>query len=92
MIPVVIAFGLVQSVILYFAYIPTIRRNFEIQVGEADLRYGLLHVRDNAEAIAFYGGEAAERSHIGARLDALVRKKLSLVFYSALAVVGAAAS
>jgi vitamin B12/bleomycin/antimicrobial peptide transport system ATP-binding/permease protein len=88
MIPVVIAFGLVQGVILYFAYIPTIRRNFEIQIGEADLRYGILHVRDNAEAIAFYGGEAAERAHIWVRLATVVRRKLSLVYYSTFAVGG----
>ena len=35
--------------------------NFAQEAREADLRYGLVRVRENAESIAFYGGEAAER-------------------------------
>ena len=29
---------------------------------EADFRYGLVHVRDNAESIAFYSGEGPEKA------------------------------
>ena len=32
------------------------------QRAEADLRYGLVHVRDNAEGIALYGGETEEKA------------------------------
>ena len=35
--------------------------NFAQEAREADLRYGLVRVRENAESIAFYGGEAAEQ-------------------------------
>ena len=35
--------------------------NLAQEAREADLRYGLVRVRENAESIAFYGGEAAER-------------------------------
>ncbi|PSB44175.1 ABC transporter ATP-binding protein [Cyanosarcina cf. burmensis CCALA 770] len=34
--------------------------NFDQLKKEADFRYGLIHVRDNAESIAFYQGEAEE--------------------------------
>jgi ABC-type uncharacterized transport system fused permease/ATPase subunit len=34
--------------------------NFAQEAREADLRYGLVRVRENAEAIAFYGGERSE--------------------------------
>ena len=34
--------------------------NFNQEAREADLRYGLVRVRENAEGIAFYGGEASE--------------------------------
>ena len=34
---------------------------------EADFRYGLVHLRDNAESIAFYGGESQELASVGQR-------------------------
>lgn len=34
--------------------------NFLQEKKEADFRYGLVRVRENAESIAFYGGEASE--------------------------------
>lgn len=34
--------------------------NFMQEKKEADFRYGLVRVRENAESIAFYGGESSE--------------------------------
>lgn len=34
--------------------------NFLQEKKEADFRYGLVRVRENAESIAFYGGEESE--------------------------------
>lgn len=34
--------------------------NFMQEKKEADFRYGLVRVRENAESIAFYGGEGSE--------------------------------
>jgi ABC-type uncharacterized transport system fused permease/ATPase subunit len=34
--------------------------NFVQEKREADFRYGLVRVRENAESIAFYGGESSE--------------------------------
>ena len=42
--------------------------NFQQLRREADLRYGLVHVRDNAESIAFYQGERREAAYVIRRL------------------------
>ncbi|MBV9489035.1 MAG: ABC transporter ATP-binding protein/permease [Verrucomicrobia bacterium] len=41
--------------------------NFAQQRFEADLRYGLVRLRENAESVAFYGGEPAELGILQAR-------------------------
>ncbi|MGK7921630.1 MAG: ABC transporter ATP-binding protein/permease [Trichodesmium sp.] len=41
--------------------------NFNQLKREADFRYGLVHIRDNAESIAFYQGEEQESSQIRER-------------------------
>lgn len=66
----------------YFMYVPTIKQNFNITVSEADLRYGILHVRDNAETVAFYRGEYAERSQIDLRLLTTIRRRAIHFFYT----------
>ena len=48
------------------------RLNFNQEAREADLRYGLVRVRENAEAVAFYGGEGAENGQLLQRLRAAV--------------------
>lgn len=45
-----------------------IRLNFNQLKQEANFRYGLVHVRDNAESIAFYQGEAEEAASVRQRL------------------------
>lgn len=46
--------------------------NYEKLRKEADLRYSLVRVRDNAEAIAFYGGERLEGAAVRERLAAVM--------------------
>nr|WP_320015401.1 ABC transporter ATP-binding protein/permease [uncultured Desulfobacter sp.] len=40
---------------------------------EADFRYGLIHIRDNAESIAFYQGEQGEKEQIFKRFKAALK-------------------
>ena len=47
--------------------------NFNQLSKEADFRYGLVHIRDNAESIAFYRGEAQESVQVKHRFLAAVR-------------------
>lgn len=77
----VFAYSVVQTVGTFFLYLPTIKQQFEITVAEADLRYGILHVRDNAETVAFYRGEYAEKAQIDARLSTAVGKQRVLINY-----------
>lgn len=50
---------------------PLIQLNFWQLRREADFRFGLMRVRENAESIAFYRGEAQERALIERRFDAV---------------------
>ena len=51
---------------------PLVGLNFQQEAKEADFRYGLVRVRENAESVAFYAGEAAERSMLVRRLRSAV--------------------
>ncbi|KAF6265925.1 ABC transporter transmembrane region 2-domain-containing protein [Scenedesmus sp. NREL 46B-D3] len=46
--------------------------NFNQEAVEADMRYGLVRVRENAESIAFYGGQNNEMAALTQRLRAVV--------------------
>jgi len=48
---------------------------------EADFRYGLVHIRDNAESIAFYSGETPEKSETERRLGEVVRNFNLLIIW-----------
>ena len=54
---------------LYVFGNPLIRLNFWQLRREADFRFGLMRLRENAESIAFYRGEAQERAYIDNKFD-----------------------
>ncbi len=58
--------------ILLIALKRLIKINFDQLRFEADFRYGLVHIRDNAESIAFYSGEKPERAESQRRLKEVV--------------------
>lgn len=53
--------------------------NFNQLRKEADFRYGLVHVRDNAESIAFYRGEDQESNSVRGRFAEVLRNFFFLI-------------
>jgi len=53
--------------------------NYEKLRREADFRYGLVRLRENAESIAFYGGEDLENEETSARLTGVIDNKKDLI-------------
>ncbi|HET6317727.1 MAG TPA: SbmA/BacA-like family transporter, partial [Chloroflexota bacterium] len=63
-----VLYSLVGSVLTHVIGRPLIPLNFQQQRLEADFRFGLVRVRENAEGIALYHGEASEGQALNARL------------------------
>jgi len=65
LVGVLAVYALLGTVVaLYVFGAPLIQLNFWQIRREADFRFGLMRVRENAESIAFYRGEAQERAQI----------------------------
>jgi putative ATP-binding cassette transporter len=67
------AWCLMSTMILTVAGTRVASINFFQLRYEADYRYGLVHIRNHAEAIAFYEGEKREQQETDRRLDIVVR-------------------
>lgn len=53
--------------------------NFTHQRFEADFRYALIRVRENAQGIALYGGEREEQRHLGDRFSQVVHNLREII-------------
>ncbi|WP_332846292.1 ABC transporter ATP-binding protein/permease [Pseudomonas lactucae] len=78
----VVIYATLSTIVMLVLYTPMIRLSFAHTVAEADLRYGILHVRDHAEVIGFYRGESAEYHQISSRLRTAVYTDLAVLDYS----------
>ncbi len=58
-----------------------VKINFDQLRFEADFRYGLVHIRNNAESIAFYSGEASEKEETQRRLGSVVKNFNLLIIW-----------
>jgi vitamin B12/bleomycin/antimicrobial peptide transport system ATP-binding/permease protein len=98
MVWVAVLYAFAGSWLIHLIGRPLIDINNRNQKVEADFRYSLIRVRENAESIALYGGERGERESLrgryatllGTTLELIQRQKAVLtarVFYAQIAVV-----
>ena len=74
----------ILSVLIIFASKKLFKLNFDQLKYEANFRYGLVHVRNNAESIAFYSGEDEEYQEVNSRLKTVVKNFNLLIIWEAL--------
>ena len=77
-------YSVAGTALIVFASRKLVRLNYDQLRLEADFRYGLVHIRDNAESIAFYGGEQPESREAERRLDGAIRNYDRLIVWQAL--------
>jgi vitamin B12/bleomycin/antimicrobial peptide transport system ATP-binding/permease protein len=69
---VLVAYALIGTTVTFFVFgKPMIGLNFQQLRREADFRFSLIRIRENAEGIAFYRGEKQEGAHVRERFAAL---------------------
>lgn len=78
----VVGYSAAGSVIAYFLGRPLISLNFAQLRKEANYRYKLVNVRDNAESIAFFRGERKERVRTRQRLKEALKNFLQLITWN----------
>ncbi|MBI1890873.1 MAG: ABC transporter ATP-binding protein/permease [Burkholderiales bacterium] len=92
------AYALVGSVLVWWIGKPLVTQNFNQQRFEANFRFGLIRIREYAEAIALYRGEEQEQQHLGKKFEQIranwwnimrTTKRLNIVatFYAQFAII-----
>jgi putative ATP-binding cassette transporter len=76
----VIIYAVIGSIVTIYFGKKLIGLNFHQLRREADFRYGLMHIRDHAESIAFYQGESQEFGHSRQHFRQVVNNYSSLIF------------
>ena len=74
-----IVYALVGTVLTILIGRKLVGLNFQQQRFEADFRFGLVRIRENAESIALYRGETVEGQRLSARLASVVGNFWSLM-------------
>src|SRR4030095_11623566 len=75
-------YAIIGSVLTHVVGRPLIGLNFQQQRVEADLRFGLIRLRENAEAVALYRGEGTERQDMESRVELIRGNWWQLMRYS----------
>jgi putative ATP-binding cassette transporter len=83
-----LAYAIFGTLVSHWLGRPLIPLDVAQQKREADFRFALVRVRENAESIALSAGETAERTHLRGRFDAVysnflevIRKQKQLILY-----------
>jgi putative ATP-binding cassette transporter len=59
----------IGSLLIWWIGKSLVQQNFNLQRFEADFRFGLIRIRENAEPVALYRGEPQERAQLGSRFE-----------------------
>jgi putative ATP-binding cassette transporter len=76
-----IVYSLITTVSMFLLGRPLVLRVEEKAAGEAQLRYELTRVKDNAENIALIGGDDDERDRLDVTFSDLVRRWLGVILW-----------
>ncbi|MCC6472387.1 MAG: ABC transporter ATP-binding protein/permease [Burkholderiales bacterium] len=82
MVWVAVLYALLASFASHFIGRPLIGVNFRLERMEADLRFGLVRLRENAEGVALYRGEAPERRNLAGRIEGVRETWWALMHYT----------
>jgi putative ATP-binding cassette transporter len=77
-----VLYALVGSVLTHYVGRRLIGLNFQQERFEADFRYSLVRLRENAEGVALYRGEGPEKRHLLERIDWVRRNWWELMRYT----------
>ncbi len=77
-----VLYALVASVLTHYIGRPLIGLNFQQERLEADFRFNLVRIRENAEGIAIYGGEGPERQALADRFERIRQNWWQLMDYT----------
>jgi putative ATP-binding cassette transporter len=77
----VLGLSLGQAIATYLGYLPLVRLRYAAAMAAGNFRYGLAQISANAEAIAFYRGEPAERVRLHGLVGAAVRRDLIVTLF-----------
>ncbi len=82
-----LGYSICGTVLVIFASRKLVALNYDQLRLEADFRYGLVHIRDNAESIAFYRGEKQESREANRRLDGAINNQNKLIVWEAMITI-----
>ena len=75
-------YAIAGSIATYYVGRPLIRLSFQQERYEADFRFNLVRMREYAEGVALYNGEATERSGHLTRLERVRENWYALMYYT----------
>jgi len=77
-----VAYAIAGSLLTNKVGHPLVSINYQLQRVEADFRFGLIRLRENAEQIAFYDGMGTERANAGGRFGRIRENWWQLMRYT----------
>ncbi len=81
LVAILVAYAVIGTAVTALFGKRLVNLNFLQLRKDADFRYGLVHIRNNAESIAFYRGEGREEHQVKERLQEAISNSLRLIVW-----------